>query len=361
MYNFEKLYKELNIIDKPVFKFYHYLHTHQPIRFNENGEYNANTIQNRDNANLEIKYALKEFNKLLTKLKENNIYDNSLIVFTSDHGYGADIQPKEINGKKYLGGTINSKSFWWPASRYWPTLLVKLPNQRDSLKINNNPVELIDIMPTIFKNKNIKNENKLDGIDLFSNVTQERYSMFYVGGAKNLKNSHVDSSFFTKNKIDKNSFLSVPNAMNNISMTYYELKSNAIYFFNNLDIDNNGLSGIENWGRWSDSKTAKLYFKLDEDSCKSKSLVMKLDAFVSSKNPEQKAKVFLNNQAIGELVIKDGEVRPRDFNFDIQNKTNCTEVNELKFEIENPVSPKSVGVNSDVRELGFGFISMEFK
>ena len=30
----------------------------------------------------------------------------------------------------------------------------------------------------------------------------------------------------------------------------------------------------------------------------------------------------------------------------------------IRFEIDNPTSPKSLGVNTDTRELGFGFIDM---
>ena len=96
-------------------------------------------------------------------------------------------------------------------------------------------------------------------------------------------------------------------------------------------------------------------------SCKSNELSINLRGFVTKSNPEQKAGVLLNNEYIGEVKIKAGESQPKEFSFDVSKKTKCEEVNTLEFQIENPVSPKSIGVSNDARMLGIGFESMIFQ
>ena len=85
-----------------------------------------------------------------------------------------------------------------------------------------------------------------------------------------------------------------------------------------------------------------------------------LSAFVTSKNPEQTASVFINEQTVGNLSITVNEASSKEPKQFILKLPDARDNNyAIRFEIDNPVTPKSVGVNEDTRRLGFGFVSME--
>jgi arylsulfatase A-like enzyme len=139
--------------------------------------------------------ALNQFAKLINKLKNEGVYDNSLIIFTSDHGYEYFIQPSQYQGQKYLGSMINTRGFS-SGSRYWPTLMLKLPNAKGPMNINSTPVELIDIMPTILESVDLKDSipTNIDGFSLLDEQTDRtRKAMIYVGGVKNQSKKNMDS------------------------------------------------------------------------------------------------------------------------------------------------------------------------
>ena len=133
-----------------------------------------------------------------------------------------------------------------------------------------------------------------------------------------------------------------------VTLSFSHADSNQYYIHN--------LSGQENWGRWSDGSQAEITFYTTPNS-KPKSVAFNLKAFVTSNNPEQKASVFINDESVGDIQISAGEAQPKQFIFALPN----AEGNKytIRFEIDKPTTPKSVGANEDIRELGFGFISMK--
>lgn len=69
---------------------------------------------------------------------------------------------------------------------------------------------------------------------------------------------------------------------------------------------------------------------------------------------QQTASVFINDKSAGEIQISLGEAQPKKFTFalpDVQDNRYT-----IRFEIDNPTSPKFLGWSKDYRELGFGFI-----
>jgi hypothetical protein len=123
----------------------------------------------------------------------------------------------------------------------------------------------------------------------------------------------------------------------------------------------NGLSGFENFGRWSDEKLVEIKVKLPEAGCNLSNVSFNLRGFITGNNPAQSSTVFFNGSEIGKANIRVGEKNPRDFLFGIPPELiKSNEVNILEFYVDNPVTPKSVGVNNDTRLLGFGFQSMVF-
>lgn len=143
----EELYKTLDEkiekIDNNYFSFIHIRGAHVPFDLDEN----FNKIKNGTYDEL-IKGDLKIIKKYINRLKENNIYDNSIIIIMADHGYNFDN----------------------PIGRQNPILFIKGINEKHKLKISDKTIiyeDLMDIYKDLLNKKqtddillNIKNREK---------------------------------------------------------------------------------------------------------------------------------------------------------------------------------------------------------
>ncbi|MEK6934304.1 MAG: sulfatase, partial [Nanoarchaeota archaeon] len=140
---------------RPLFLYVHYMDPHAPYVPSEefdifnHTQYTDKYIEEDFNINkydgeiLETDAAIQE---LLEYLKENNLYDNSLILFIADHG-----EQFGEYGKYEHGNTVREVETHVP-------FILKLPkNSKYKLnKIEEKPVGLIDIYPTILDLLEIK-------------------------------------------------------------------------------------------------------------------------------------------------------------------------------------------------------------
>ncbi len=97
-----------------------------------------------------ISYIDDSIGMLIQTLKQNDLYDNTLIVFTSDHG--------DFGGRYGLVG--KTKAFYEPLIRI--PLIMKLPGCQ-SVVSTNAMVSNIDILPTIFDYLNLPIASSVDG------------------------------------------------------------------------------------------------------------------------------------------------------------------------------------------------------
>ena len=96
--------------------------------------------------------------RIIKYLKENNIYDNTLIVFTSDNG-GLSTQRRVAPTSVY---PLRAGKGWLYEGGIRIPQLIKLPNQTDG-EIISEPVVSYDLFPTIANLLNLS--YKVDGID----------------------------------------------------------------------------------------------------------------------------------------------------------------------------------------------------
>lgn len=95
--------------------------------------------------------------RLINELKTEEIYDNSMIIFTTDHG--------EMLGSHRLF----QKMCMYEESSHVP-LTIKFPNGEYARDINTH-VSHIDVMPTIMEFLNIESKNDFEGVSLLSLIT----------------------------------------------------------------------------------------------------------------------------------------------------------------------------------------------
>ena len=141
---FKKISRDINKTDKPFAAFLgHFSFSHFPIRHDEKCNFfNKDLVENETNVARQVTCVLGLMKTLLEELKNKNLYDDSLIVFKSDHG-----KPFSFYSKSELRGLpIFSKENAWGYDRYRPFTMVKLPRKKGSkLTLNNDLFYLSDL------------------------------------------------------------------------------------------------------------------------------------------------------------------------------------------------------------------------
>ena len=137
-------------VNNNQFKFFQTEGAHVPFNFDEN----LNRIKSGTGTyEKKIKSDLKLVNLLIQKLKDNDVYDNSVIIILADHGYN-------YNGTSIL-------------KRMNPLFMIKGFNEHHKLNISDAPISYVDLMATY--------ENLLNGkksTELFLDIDKKRKRTF---------------------------------------------------------------------------------------------------------------------------------------------------------------------------------------
>ena len=191
---FDSFVSNLSVSSKEIsLRYLHIPFSHFPVSIDEECNYRSddkdwhNDNQNEKGVRNNDICAIKKFVAFLDKLKKLNIYDNSLIIFKSDHGKPAPYFSSSPNNLRINGHIA------WGYNRYRPTLMIKgfganteAPVYRDELVLLN------DVAKTICIESGIKNEcNNFNGINLLGTKlkTDEPYYLYVV------KNKHSSFRF----------------------------------------------------------------------------------------------------------------------------------------------------------------------
>jgi hypothetical protein len=161
----------------------HLTFTHFPVDFDENCEFRSNDAlwykhnQNEEGTNAELTCAIEVFITFLEKLKKLNIYDNSLVIFKSDHGKPVKYFSTPPNNLKMNNNEL------WGYNRYRPTLMVKGAGTANNKVVFRSELVLLnDIARTTCEASalNIKCD-KIEGVNLLSEkLDNDRPYFLYV-------------------------------------------------------------------------------------------------------------------------------------------------------------------------------------
>jgi len=148
---FDSFTSELKVKNKDIsLRYIHMTFTHFPVDYDENCSYRSDDKAWFDSSQNELGVigqdtcGIKVFLKFLDKVKSLGVYDNSLIVFKSDHG-----KPSTYYSSKPHNLLINQNRDWG-YSRYRPLLMIKgFKTRQLEIKIQSNLVLLNDIAKTL--------------------------------------------------------------------------------------------------------------------------------------------------------------------------------------------------------------------
>ena len=185
-----------------VFKFYHLWGMHAPLVINEKSEIALQVEYNKENYTRQAKAYLESIKMFFEILKQEGVYNNSLIFIIGDHGSGrsrdmyinpvydshnAALNQVSPNGNyDDLNQVSPEGNFQMYKARGIPLVLAKPFNSREEFKISDAPVSLIDIPKTIMSELKIKTD--FPGLSMFEvedDYKRKRYYGAYYWFLKN--------------------------------------------------------------------------------------------------------------------------------------------------------------------------------
>ena len=148
-----------SVLEKIETNYFHFIHTegaHEPYDMDKNLNFVEDGIYMQ-----KVEASLTMIKAYIDRLKDNNVYDNSIIIVMADHG---------ANGQSLDGVTWperNAKEYWYTASN--PLLCIKGFNETHEMIQSDVPVSYIDLQQAFAE--------LIDGkqsFDLFDNVEKNR-------------------------------------------------------------------------------------------------------------------------------------------------------------------------------------------
>ena len=349
--------------------FMHFLFSHQPFMLHDSGWlYNQKTLGQKQNISGfidSVNFISTRTSSVIQKLREIGVYDNTAIFLMSDHGFEANINSRKALRENphyfHANDDFISKDNIKSLGAYNPTLLFKDFDSQHSFRVKDNVISLNDIGATVCDLMQCGTLNKSDTISLrrLENAQKRLHDFWiYHGGAAERHSGGYDryhtfdSKYWSRYKAS--SLDELRKVL--ISEMATTMVSNDVFSFSRDYVMNIGLSDKESWGQWSDGTEAEIMFKTEPNS-KNRSIQFNLKAFVTPKNPEQTASVFINAKSVGNIQISADNAQPKQFTFPLPASQD--NMYTIRFEINKPTAPKSLGIGEDIRELGIGFIDMK--
>lgn len=157
----EEFISEIRLGDaQPRYKLFHSMVTHSPADLDRNCQYTGRRANTREDKIEQAVCGMRILTDFLTRLRELNIYNSSLVIVSSDHG--TDIFPPELV-TPLASQAVEPRHF----SRAQPVLLIKPIGATGRLKSSYVPAQLSDIPQTVFSALEIDGEG-FAGLDIMS-------------------------------------------------------------------------------------------------------------------------------------------------------------------------------------------------
>ena len=116
-----------------------------------------------------------------------------------------------------------------------------------------------------------------------------------------------------------------------------------------------GFSAPESWGRWTDAKSAFLFFTLDPLPPPPLALAVDADSLSTEPDRKQVVSVVANGHACGQFVVTKNQQHA-----EVTCPAGSLHAgdNMLRLNIAHPTRPVDLGINADHRQLGLGLRSL---
>ena len=141
--------------------------------------------------------------------------------------------------------------------------------------------------------------------------------------------------------------------------TGINLGEEILFNSNNLNPNGVGWGSPEEWGIWTTGKKANLNLPVNLGSRRSLKIYITSNSFLAPNHETQKVTILMNNTVIGTSTYTlDSNLKTRAYEIPDSLLKTPGDLMSLVFLIENPISPASLDLSGDPRELGMGLISI---
>jgi hypothetical protein len=138
--------------DEPLYKFIHVGIPHLPVAVDADCSFIGTVRATREHYKAQARCAVRRVSALLDRMKELGVYDNSLVVISSDHGNG--FRPvKFVHDRQLPAGALSSV-----AGRSMALLIVKAPGQTGPVRVSYAPTAITDIPATVLDAMGVKHD-----------------------------------------------------------------------------------------------------------------------------------------------------------------------------------------------------------
>jgi hypothetical protein len=334
--------------------------------------------------------AISLVSDFISKLKETNQYNNSIIIIYSDHGSHAVTQLVEKKSLKVFKDSkipfdnqLSPYSIERLEAHARALLMIKPAYSYGEMTYSNKKTQLLDINPTILNLLNLKVNKEIEGNNIFAkekkNFNQRFFSLIehqnYLSSSADYQNLLVDFNdnqilkLKPQEKIKRGEFdldLFFSKKFNKYNQgkikLFYETKNEKIITHVD-DIFIDGMDIINHWGSWTKDNKVTFALKLPKNRKLNFLSFDILDAFVNEKNETLSAKFFLNKKQIGKVSYNyQNKNFPDKIKFEINQKNIYKDkYNLIEILIEGAISEKKLNIGSDTRDLGLAIKQIYFE
>lgn len=197
--------------EQPVFKFFHLIGTHLPIRMNREFEYVEPKRSRAALKELSIG-VIRLIDLILESFRELGILDDALIVVTADHGMWTSIAevkiPDQILQLHGENGSVSAEFLPERKGTVLPLVLIKRVGARGEMLTNDAPVSLSDIPRTVVSEMGL-DASSFPGESMFEVKENQRRKrkVFYSTFKENPPYTHPYRSTMTEFEVDGFSWL----------------------------------------------------------------------------------------------------------------------------------------------------------
>lgn len=309
--DFNRYMSDIRVGDTgPVAHFLHFTHTHFPIDFDKDCNYRSDdkdwyeANQNRAGLKSQTECALSEFLTFLDQLKAVGVYDNSLVVFKSDHG-----EPVRYNDPDRLESFKIRDHINWGIGRYIPFLAVKMPGHHsDEPTFDQRPVALNDLALSICTAmlKDISGCKDFGGYNIFDPQTDIPDKAMF--GLEIVKSKKSDFRMDSHEYLEVSRWPGILQSLNE-SLTS-EILSVEPACGARIDLNtgaplNNGQTDRERWVTWRDGRA--IYVKTKRPHCPFSHIAVEMAAGTTVKDVTvdgAPASFELTGESKGTLLIE---------------------------------------------------------
>lgn len=321
---------------KPTARLIHLFNTHPPYMFDKDCRFSGvSRTMNRVLMTSQIKCGLTWFVQLLSAMKAQGVYENSMIILTADTGLGNVYGDEDLSSSFAVKNGLDPGEFGRLIGGANPVLAIKFPGKVGGFRISNSQAQLTDIPATVCSTLG-DCENGL-GMDLSEPSTENRrrsydyyqwkheyWGLKHVPG---LVRYEVEGPLWLADSWSRSFSNNIPTQLAHLDFSETDPPELFGPGWSAIETNKRGISK-----RWVLSRHAELYLPLPT----SKDVSLQLEIMSAPGLDEQKITVYIDDRELGSRMV---EPQVQQVTFPVPGEWITKPLSKLDFEFAQSTEP----------------------